>query len=130
MTDHPFNDFELIHAYTRAQAIADGVLVDVTAWASAETGFHGGFTIPVAVTRAVWADIEAIPPSKRGVQDVRGRAHDVLWMAALAARRGGSETRFSVIMPVGRRKRQTYRLVCGPGDAGEPVISIMQPHEH
>lgn len=116
---------DVISSYSRAQAIEDGVLVDVTEWASAEKGFIGGFRCPVAVTRSVWGDIERCPP----LQDVRGRAHDLLWMASLAARRGGSETLFSLIMQVGRSKRRTYKMVAGPGDAGEMVITIMQPEE-
>jgi hypothetical protein len=49
---------EPIFSYSRAQAIADGVLVDLTN----ATDDHGqllcrqaGFKIPVAVTRAAWA---------------------------------------------------------------------------
>jgi hypothetical protein len=41
-------EFEQIHSYSRAQAIADGVLVDVTA---KEAGFKYQ---PVALTRAVF----------------------------------------------------------------------------
>ena len=115
-----------ISVYSRVQAIADGTLVDLSEWAG-----ECGFVMPVAVTAAVWADIEAIPRSRQGIEDVRGRAHDVLWMAAMAARRGGGgdRTAFPVILPVGRRKHQTYRLVCGPGDHAEPVITITQLHE-
>ena len=40
-----------IHVYTRAQAIADGVLVDVS-----DTARDAGFRVPVALTSAVWAD--------------------------------------------------------------------------
>lgn len=113
---------DVICVYTRAQAIDDGFLVDLTEWASADKGFIGGFKCPVAVTREVWADIERCP----AMQDVRGRAHDLLWMASLAARRGGSVTLFSVIMQVGRTKKQIYKMVAGPGDAGELVITIMK----
>jgi type I site-specific restriction endonuclease len=38
-----------IHSYTRAQAIADGVLIDVF-----ETARELGFKFPVAVTDSVW----------------------------------------------------------------------------
>ena len=38
-----------IFAYTRAQAIEDGILVDVS-----ETAREAGFRIPVAITRTVW----------------------------------------------------------------------------
>ena len=47
---------EIIDSYTRKQAIADGVLIDVT-----ETASEAGFRIPVALTRAVWADYVAVP---------------------------------------------------------------------
>ena len=42
-------DWAVIHSYTRKQAIADGVLVDVTDQAK-----FSGFKIPVAVTQTVW----------------------------------------------------------------------------
>ncbi len=120
---------EIISSYSRKQAIEDGVLVDLTEWASAEKGFHGGFNIPVAVTSALWNAIEAIPKSLTGIADVRGRAHDVLWMASLAARRGGSDVMFKVILPHrGTRKRNVIlRANCGPGDFGEPVVTIGFP---
>lgn len=42
--------FEVIHAYTRAQAIEDGVLVDLS-----DLAREAGFRFPVAVTLGVWA---------------------------------------------------------------------------
>jgi hypothetical protein len=85
-----FADAAVISSYTRADAIADGILVDVTEWASADKGFHGGFRCPVALTRALWSgkvDVNAMPKARRPhLQDTRGRAHDVLWMASLALR--------------------------------------------
>jgi hypothetical protein len=123
----------VIHSYSRAEALADGFLVDMTEWASAETGFMGGFTVPVALTSALWATIEAIPKSHWG--DVRGRAHDVLWMGSLAARGLGKrnvlEGNFEVILPSkGTRKRKRLlRIVSGPGDNGEHVITIGFPED-
>lgn len=119
---------ETICSYTREQAIEDGELVDVTEWASAEKGFHGGFTIPVALTRSAWAAIEMIPTALEGIADVRGRAHDVLWMASLATRRTNGESRvgFKVILPSKgtRTRNRTLFVDIGPGDAGEPVVTI------
>ncbi len=125
---------ETIFSYTRAQAIEDGVLVNVTAEAS-ETGFR----IPVALTAVAWADCVAWDPAdsaRQPHQDERGRLHDILWMAHLAARaaRGGSETLFSLYrVPRGGRgikpRLVTLKLTIGPGDAGEPVITIMLPTE-
>nr|WP_298135570.1 DUF6573 family protein [Acidiferrobacter sp.] len=98
-----------------------------------------GFRIPVALTAAAWADCDAWDPAdshRQTTQDERGRLHDVLWMAHLAARaaRGGSETLFSLYrVPRGGRaitpRLVTLKLAIGPGDAGEPVITIMQPVE-
>ena len=75
-TNNPFDDAPIIHSYTRAQAIEDGVLVDLTEWAR-ETGFH----IPVACTAAVWRQYVTPPKGTRELgQSERGRAHDMLWM--------------------------------------------------
>lgn len=80
----PWADAEIISSYSREQALSDGVLVDMTEWASVEKGFMGGFACRVAMTAALWAKVQA---PKNSTQDTRGRAHDVLWMALLAVRR-------------------------------------------
>ena len=62
---------EPIHVYTRAQALADGELVDVTT-----TAAEAGFRIPVALTRAVWADCVEwtdADTKRQTVQDEAGR---------------------------------------------------------
>ncbi|MEW6586644.1 MAG: DUF6573 family protein, partial [Nitrospirota bacterium] len=51
-----FAGFEVIDTYSRAEAIADGVLVDVT-----DTAREAGILFPVAVTRSVLE--EYIEPS-------------------------------------------------------------------
>ena len=132
-TDPIFGD--VISRYTRSQAIEDGVLVDLSEWAGrGENGMLGGFSCPVAVTQAVWSEIKWVPKSGAGSDgDVRGRAHDVLWMARCAARGarpGVSELLFRVSMPIGKGgPLRTYKLVAGPGDEGELVMTIMLPHE-
>lgn len=119
---------EPIHTYTRQQAIDDGFLVDVSSMTN-----EAGIVFPVAMTRAAWADcVEwTDADSKRHIyQDESGRLWDVLWMLKLAARRGGSEIRFQLYrVPRGGRGIKPPRLavlkaICGPGDAGEPVITI------
>ena len=50
----------VISVYTRAQAIEDGILVDVS-----DTAREAGFKIPVAVTRAVWNRLVALPEGYR-----------------------------------------------------------------
>lgn len=123
---------EPIHTYTRAQALEDGVLVDVS-----ETAREAGFRFPVAMTRAAWADcVEwTDADSKRQTyQDESGRLWDVIWMASRAARRGGSETLFELLrVPRGGRgqrpRRTVLKMHCGPGDAGEPCITLSLPSE-
>ena len=120
-----------ISVYTREQAFEDGVLVDVTPWASSgPDGMRGGFCLPVAITRALWTviDIDASDGcgeprwhglARRHGESTRGRAHDVLWMAAVAARRSPEADRigYSVLMTgegrSGRlvRKRLTVVMV-------------------
>jgi hypothetical protein len=106
-----FSNAEIISTYTRAQAIEDGCLVDMTEWASTDRGFMGGFTCPVAMTAKLWAAVERPVQS----QDTRGRAHDVLFMASLALRgamrRGEDAVSFRVILQVGRTRKQVLRAV-------------------
>jgi hypothetical protein len=52
-----FDNADLIYRYTRAQAIADGVLVDVSGIAQ-----EAGIRFQVALTRAVWERCVTIPP--------------------------------------------------------------------
>jgi hypothetical protein len=73
-------DNQIISRYTRAQAIEDGVLVDVT-----EQAKETGLLLPTVITDHVHNVLEAIPESSAG-QDYRGRLHDVLWMAYLKLR--------------------------------------------
>jgi len=125
----------VIYAYTRAQALADGVLVDVS-----QTAREAGFRWPVALTHAAWEDCVAWSEedSRRQVhQDESGRLWDVLWMAINAIRCSSgemSQTLFRLYRVPRDGKCQeallvTLKLVAGPGDAGEPVITIMLPQE-
>jgi hypothetical protein len=124
-----FEAADLIHRYTRAQALEDGVLVDVT-----ETAREAGFRVPVALTQTAWADCVhwTEEDSARVVhQDESGRLWDVLWMARLAAGagRGGDRTSFKLHRvprdgKTGEPMPVTLLLDIGPGDEGEPVITI------
>jgi hypothetical protein len=127
-TDNPFSSMPVISSYTRAQAIEDGVLIDLTEWAK-ETGFR----YPVACTNAVWNDYVAPNEDLRLLgQSERGRAHDLLWMLLCAIRRGsGDRIDFETLFLQSQHRRITarFKAVCGPGDDGEPVITIMLPNE-
>lgn len=104
---HPEQNFdnifgEPIHIYTRAQAIADGALIDVS-----QTAYEAGFRLPVALTTAVWADCvawEDTDSKRQTAQDEAGRLWDVVWMAFLAARRATESQRLAF---------QVYRIPRG-----------------
>jgi hypothetical protein len=122
---------EPVSVYTRAQAIADGVLIDATAEAN-----EAGFKVPVAITAAAWAEVVAWADedSARQIhQDERERLNDLLWVAVTLARyntsnrmpfqhhrvpRGGKSVRRTPI---------TLVMVIGPGDNAEPVVTFMLP---
>ena len=123
---HPF----VIHEYTRAQAISDGVLIDVTGLAK-----DAGFKIPVAMTSAAWADCVTVPPDADD-QDETGRLWDVLnvlfYSIKASTKNGDSSTlKFKVSVRTGKTTSEEIELksICGPGDDAEPVITIMLPNE-
>ena len=133
-TEQPYFG-EVIHQYTRAQALADGVLIDAGPMAR-ETGFRR----PVAITSAAWRDCVAWTDSdnQRQIhQDQSGRLWDVLFMAAYGARKAKDhkeQLEFSLyrVPRDGHTKkslRTTLKLISGPGDDGEPVITILLPNE-
>jgi hypothetical protein len=118
-----------IFAYTRADALRDGTLIDVTT-----TAREAGFAWPVALTAALWKDIQDIPQRLAGIASVEGRLWDVLWMGRLAARRLGPDQptcRYELLMQVGSSRKHSYwvKAVVGPGDDGAPVVTLMQPNE-
>jgi hypothetical protein len=144
-----FEPSDLIHSYTRAQAIEDGSLVDVS-----DVAMEAGYTLPVAITRAAWARyVEVANGIDATAQLVKGRLWDILYMLNLSIRLqqgNGPEFRFQLFIAMPDETdwqanecppstesgltRSTHRLVmlkalCGPDDNMEPVITIMLPHE-
>ncbi len=133
-----FDASDIVHRYTRSQALADGTLVDVSTVAA-----EAGFRVPAAVTRAVWFDcIEwtDTDTEKQTHQDQSGRLWDVLWMCSVYARRyrNADLPTPAFLFPVFRVKRDGRALkptkallkaILGPGDEGEPVLTIMDPDE-
>lgn len=129
---------EPVSVYTRAQAIADCVLVDLT-----ESALAYGFKIPMAATAAVWHTIAWHPHTEQAKsestgQSTAGRLHDVLSIARLAAnaaaQAGASVVQFEVmIVPVEGQSTTpvavSLRLVVSGGDEGEPVLTLTLPDE-
>jgi len=130
----PFSHDEIIFAYTRADAVSDGILVELPDQVVREAGIK----VKVAVTRAIWDDYLA--PSyldDLAGQSVEGRTWDLLWMFGCAARRSrhASTIQFRVLFVTLKESGSIttddvlLKAVCGPGDEGEPVITIMLPWE-
>jgi hypothetical protein len=124
-----FNDSDVIFSYTRKQAIEDGVLIDVT-----ETARQCGFKYPVAVTARLWAEV-VVPNEKAKAkeQSESGRLWDVLWMLYMAILMSPLNPEilfYTVLVNDGFQEKEVQlKSVCGPGDEGEPVVTIMMPFE-
>jgi len=125
-----WDDAEVISSYSRAQAIEDGELVDVS-----DTAREAGIKFPVAITRATWGKYVEVPEGVH-CQDEAGRLWDILWMFRCAAAKfSGSTLLFKLYVRNHNRERLdsrdlvTLKAVCGPGDDGEPVVTIMLPDE-
>jgi len=120
---------ELIFEYSRAQAIAEGVLVDVS-----ELAREAGFRFPVAMTAAAWETTVRVPDGV-SCQDETGQLWDVLnvlrFSIATAAQRDPGELRFTVaVMQEGTILADVaLKALCHPGDTMEPVITILMPDE-
>jgi len=109
-----FDDFELIYSFSRKNALADGVLVDVS-----DVAKQSDFLLPTVVSSNLLAVIDAenqLPvlfavfhdkiKFKQGLEDIL-------------------ETQ--TISKTGRVI--TVILHIGPGDNGEPVLTMMLPED-
>jgi len=123
------NEFELISRYTRADAIADGVLIDVT-----PTAKEAGIQYPTAVTHAVFEKYVRVPEGL-GDQDEAGRLWDVIWMLRVAIQppaRNTDSLHFTLAVKQFESAAAvltSLKALCHPGDDGEPVITIMLTEE-
>ena len=141
-----FGADDIISSYSRAQAIEDGILVNLndpsfTFRPNLNICAEVGIKFPVAMTIAAFAKtVQAIGEPLPTHNDLSGRMWDVLYMFKLAARQGGTEIHYRVSVTnwvrvngkrINRTKQETVTLkaVCGPGDDASPVITIMLPDE-
>ncbi|MEN6319765.1 MAG: DUF6573 family protein [Syntrophaceae bacterium] len=116
---------EIIFSYTRAQAIEDGVLIDLSGPFPVDTRV---FKHPVACTSAVWTLIE--DAHEKSGQGYDATVWDICFMAVNCQIKqiDPSTVLFRVGIPLGG-KEHTLKIVCGPGDDGKPVMTIMLPYE-
>ncbi|MBS0216538.1 MAG: hypothetical protein JSR50_12405, partial [Proteobacteria bacterium] len=114
----PWAGFEIVSRYTRAQAIEDGALVDVT-----EQAKRCGFVVPVAMTAALFGDCQS------WAEDAVWRLLHFACETIRASSPAKDTDRLSLRLTpfVGTPKTAIAHM--GPGDAGEPVVTLMYPDE-
>jgi len=100
---------EPIYSYSRAQAIKDAVLVDISELAKRQC-----FVYPVAITSALWDSCKGEDSVERILKDL----HREIKRSAS----GGEQLTF-VALGI------TIKCVVGPGDDPAPVITLMLEHE-
>lgn len=94
-----------------------------------------GIRVPIACTTTVFEEYIKIPEGVTG-QDFTGCAWDLPWMFRCAIKRSPADTseiRFALHVRNDNRDRTPpqvrLKAVIGPGDRGEPVLTIMLPDE-
>lgn len=116
-----------IFKYSRADALRDGVLVDITKYAK-----EMGFKYPVAVTDSVFGILNPSDELKDEGQDLIGRIWDLLiilkWQARKLQDKSSDRVNLSPLFVM--RKGKSAEPIdmwchCGPGDNFEPVLTVM-----
>ncbi len=126
-----WNDADIVFRYSRKQAMRDGVLVDCTNADFGDLCRQLGIKVNTAMTSGAWAATiggidEPIPVG----QSIEGRLWDVLYAWRYAISLSGGDTdrvdfKVSVLKDEGKREIVNLWSLIGPGDEGEPVITIM-----
>jgi hypothetical protein len=128
MDNHLFGN--VVYAYTRSQAVADGFQIEVT-----ETAREAGILFPVFLTRAVYDAYVTVPPGVEA-QDEAGRLHDILTMLRFAIHKAQPDQDrlyFALYVRNDNRRPKLVKLIatCGALDIDNPraAITVMLPKE-
>lgn len=128
MNEHPFGP--IIYAYTRAQAVADGVQVELSKVAA-----EAGIRFPVFLTHAAYDAYVTVPPGVT-CQDEAGRLWDIMTMLRLAicrAKPGQDRLSFALYVRNANNARLLVKLIaiCGALDIDnpQPAITVMLPDQ-
>ena len=137
--DNPANIF---HRYTRAQALEDGTLTSANIGDLAVvTAQHFALT-PIPPVAIAYYLMAAMREAARVGFDLTGIWHDILVVATAASNSSRNGTmarvfydclsngprRWSCTVRIGGHD-QTVIIDIGPGDEGEPVVTVMVPHD-
>ena len=131
ITEGTWAGFEVIHTYTRDEAINDGVLVDLSTNFPNETRM---FKWNVCCTASVWSLIANA--AKKDKTDTAVYVWDVALMALNAIKRNQNEAQsellFRVMLPLREHgKPKILKLISGPTGPHDanPVLTITLPEE-
>ena len=136
---------DLIHSYSRKQAIEDGFQVEIPSKITQEAGIK----FPVYMTRTAYDKYVEVPKELEGCQNLEGRLWDILYMFALTVRKEKTDSNtieFNFICQLPdkgdwesneklEQNRNTRLItliaVVGPKDIDDstPAITIMKPNE-
>lgn len=125
-----FNSSEIIAAYTRRQAIEDGVLVDVT-----EAARGLGFRVPVAMTSAAFAKFVRETNVICGMEEPQrlGFFLSMLFVVLIESRHrvGPDVYRWECQEAKDPSTRRTVvaKVVRGPDDDGDECLTVMLKDE-
>jgi len=100
MEETPFGP--IIYAFTRKQAIEEGIQVRCPD----DLRKEAGFTVPLFFTRRAWDKYVEVPKGMEGFQDLTGRLWDILTMLKYYARKHRTEESFD------------FRFMCRIPNAG------------
>jgi hypothetical protein len=110
-----------VYSYTRKQALADGVLVDLTQFPISRTHWK----MPIVCTAVVWSLIEQ---AVEGGADITGTLHDIYCIAKFHIIPGKSKDRLVFKCKVGL-VTETFILHCGPADTAIAELTLMLPSD-
>ena len=125
-------EWNVIDTYTRAEAIEDGVLIDIT-----KTAKEVGINYPVALTQKLYSMVKDKPDT----EDIEGRISDIAWMLYCSIiwlvkpkQEDKNLIYFKMILnssnvDYNKPKEVTLKALVHGDDIGEPVITIMLPEE-
>ena len=118
------DDFEIIHSYSRAEAIEDGFLVDMNQGEWDEV-VKQHTRLPVACTTSVWALIQESVKNPDVASDYVGALHEVFFGFMFGRIVNEHTKMFVVKLGKDGQESSTLKATIGAGDRGEVVITIM-----
>lgn len=115
----------LIASYTRADALADGQLVEIDKALLSEAGV----CLPAVLSAPLFAALEPSPCDEKRGQSLQGRIWDLLIVfRALAKNSEASQLVFTLdIATDAGLVQQQVVAICGPDDDASPCLTFMTP---